>query len=72
MDLFAQVRQNVIGGNAPGTTSIDAAGLKLMRQVAPGGGYVFRTANSVLMDVPSQNLEAMSSAARRYGQYPIR
>jgi hypothetical protein len=51
---------------------IDATVLELMRQVAPGGGYIFSTANSVLMDVPLQNLEAMLNAARRYGQYPIR
>jgi len=56
-----------------GTPSeIDTAVLELMRQVAPGGGYVFSTANSVLMDVPPQNLEAMLNAARQYGQYPIR
>ena len=53
-------------------SQIDAAVLELMHQVAPGGGYVFSTANSVLMDVPPQNLEAMLDAARRYGQYPIR
>jgi uroporphyrinogen decarboxylase len=51
---------------------IDTTVFELMRQVAPGGGYIFSTANSVLMDVPLQNLEAMLNAARRYGQYPIR
>jgi uroporphyrinogen-III decarboxylase len=45
--------------------------LRLMREVAPGGGYVFSTANSVLADVPPGNLEAMLEAARRYGRYPI-
>lgn len=45
--------------------------LHLMRQVAPGGGYVFSTANTVLMDVPPDNLEAMLDAARKYGRYPI-
>ena len=42
-----------------------------MREVAPGGGYVFSTSNSVLMDVPLENLRAMDTAARRYGVYPI-
>jgi hypothetical protein len=50
---------------------IDGQVLRLMREVAPGGGYVFSTSNSVLMDVPQENLEAMLDAARRYGQYPI-
>jgi uroporphyrinogen decarboxylase len=44
----------------------------LMRQVAPGGGYIFSTSNTVLMDVPLENLYAMRDAARRYGTYPIR
>lgn len=43
---------------------------RLMAEVAPGGGYVFSTANSVLPDVSLENLEAMLTAARRYGVYP--
>ena len=43
----------------------------LMREVAPGGGYVFSTSNTVLTDVPLQNLESMLDAAREYGRYPI-
>jgi len=50
---------------------IDATVHRLMCEVAPGGGYVFSTANTVLMDVPMCNLEAMLMAARRYGSYPI-
>ena len=50
---------------------IETQVLNLMREVAPGGGYIFSTANSVLMDVPQENLEAMLSAAHRYGRYPI-
>ncbi len=48
---------------------VDEAVAKLMHEVAPGGGYIFSTANSVLMDVPLENLEAMQTAARRYGVY---
>jgi hypothetical protein len=44
---------------------------KLMRDIAPGGGYVFSTANTVLRDVPLAHLEAMLEAARMYGRYPI-
>jgi len=50
---------------------IEEAVLRLMREVAPGGGYIFSTANSVLPDVPLANLTAMLEAARRYGRYPI-
>ena len=48
---------------------IDETVARLMREVAPGGGYIFSTANSVLMDVPMENLDAMQMAARRYGDY---
>lgn len=44
---------------------------RLMRAVAPGGGFVFSTANSVLMGVPLENLAAMLLATRTYGRYPI-
>lgn len=50
---------------------IEAQVRHLMREVAPGGGYVFSTSNSVLMDVPLENLYAMHNAARKYGTYPI-
>jgi uroporphyrinogen decarboxylase len=45
---------------------------RLMREIAPGGGYVFSTANSVLADVPLPNLDTMIDSAREFGQYPIR
>jgi hypothetical protein len=48
---------------------IDAEVARLMREVAPGGGYVFSTSNSVLSDVPLENVKAMDAAARRYGVY---
>jgi uroporphyrinogen decarboxylase len=51
---------------------IEAQVKRLMQQVAPGGGFVFSTANSVLMGVPLENLEAMLRAAHRFGRYPIR
>ncbi len=54
-----------------GPEQIDRTVQELMQRVAPGGGYVFSTSNSVLMDVPPANLEAMTQAARRYGRYPI-
>jgi uroporphyrinogen decarboxylase len=51
---------------------IEAAVIRLMREVAPGGGYIFSTANTVMKDVPLENLAAMEEAVQRYGEYPIR
>ncbi|MEA3334672.1 MAG: uroporphyrinogen decarboxylase family protein [Chloroflexota bacterium] len=83
MDIFAFKRQYgdrlALLGNLDcdllvrGTPDqIEAQVVKLMKAVAPGGGYVFSTSNSVLMDVPPKNLDTMLAAARRFGKYPIR
>lgn len=48
---------------------IEAGVIELMQQIAPGGGYVFSTSNTVLMDAPLGNLNTMLSAARKYGKY---
>ena len=50
---------------------IEAQVKLLMEEIAPGGGYIFSTSNTVLMDVPIESLQAMLTAARRYGVYPI-
>ena len=50
---------------------IEAQVKLLMEEIAPGGGYIFSTSNTVLMDVPIENLQVMLNAARRYGIYPI-
>lgn len=65
--LLGNLECDLLARGAP--ADIDAAVLKLMQEVAPGGGYVFSTSNSVLPDVPMRNLEAMLAAARRYGVY---
>jgi len=50
---------------------IDAEVRNLMADVAPGGGYIFSTANSVLKNVPIENLMSMREAAKKHGRYPI-
>jgi hypothetical protein len=50
---------------------IEAEVARLMLRVAPGGGFVFSTSNSVLKGVPVRNLAAMDAAARRFGAYPV-
>ena len=43
-----------------------------LRQVAPGGGYILGSSNSVPEYVPLANYQAMRETALRYGVYPIR
>ncbi len=44
---------------------------ELMRDVAPGGGFLLGSANSITNYVPLDNFRAMLDAAREYGRYPI-
>jgi uroporphyrinogen decarboxylase len=43
----------------------------LIQNVAPGGGFLLGSANSVTNYVPLENYQAMLEAAFAYGQYPI-
>jgi uroporphyrinogen decarboxylase len=43
----------------------------LIKNVAPGGGYLLGSANSVTNYVPLENYRAMLEAAFDYGRYPI-
>jgi len=42
-----------------------------MRDVAPGGGYLLGSANSITNYVPLENFKAMLAAGREFGRYPI-
>ncbi len=44
---------------------------ELMRDVAPGGGYLLGSANSITNYVPLENFRAMLAAGREFGRYPI-
>ncbi len=44
----------------------------LIRDVAPGGGFVLSSSNAIQDATPLENLEAMLGAAREFGTYPIR
>lgn len=43
-----------------------------LREVAPGGGYMVGSSNSVTSYVPLENFRAMVEATFRWGRYPIR
>lgn len=42
-----------------------------IRQVAPGGGYILSSSNSIARYCRVENALAMARACRQYGQYPI-
>jgi uroporphyrinogen-III decarboxylase len=44
---------------------------ELIRVVAPGGGYIVTSGNSLASYVRAENAIALGNAVRRYGHYPI-
>jgi uroporphyrinogen decarboxylase len=51
---------------------VDEAVKQLIKTVAPGGGFLLSSANSITNYVPLPNFNAMLEATRKYGRYPIR
>lgn len=51
--------------------AVDAEVRGLIRDVAPGGGYILSSGNSLTGYCLAQNVVAMSEAVQRYGRYPI-
>ncbi len=44
---------------------------KLIRELAPGGGYIFSSGHSIHPAVTVDRFEAMQNIRRKYGNYPI-
>jgi uroporphyrinogen decarboxylase len=50
---------------------IEANSKKLIRELAPGGGYIFASGHSINPAISVENFEAMQNVRRKYGTYPI-
>jgi uroporphyrinogen decarboxylase len=44
---------------------------KRIQDLGPGGGYVLSSVHNMQPDIPPENIEAMYTAAREFGKYPI-
>ena len=44
---------------------------KIIRDLAPGGGFVLASVHNLQADIPPENIVAMFEAASQYGKYPI-
>ena len=67
--LLGNVDLNILGLGTPEQT--DAEVRDLIRHVAPGGGYIVTSGNSIATYLRPENVLAMSQAVARYGTYPI-
>jgi len=52
-------------------SEIEAYAKKLIRELAPGGGYIFGSGHSINPAVTIDRFEAMQNIKRKYGNYPI-
>ncbi len=52
-------------------SEIETYAKKLIRELAPGGGYMFGSGHSINPAVTVDRFEAMQNIRRKYGKYPI-
>ncbi len=50
---------------------VEAEVKQRIAKLAPNGGYILSTANSIIDSCKTENILAMIDAAKKYGQYPI-
>ena len=52
-------------------SEIETYAKRLIRELAPGGGYIFSSGHSINPAVTVDRFEAMQNIKRKYGTYPI-
>jgi uroporphyrinogen decarboxylase len=68
--LFGNVDLNILGLGSP--DEVDSEVRELIRDIAPGGGYIISSGNCLAGYLKPENVLAMRDAIQKYGQYPIR
>ena len=67
--LLGNVDLNLLGAGTPEEVVTEVRAL--IRDIAPGGGYIITSGNSLAGYLKPENVMALSRAARRYGRYPL-
>ncbi|HUT35874.1 MAG TPA: uroporphyrinogen decarboxylase family protein [Planctomycetota bacterium] len=67
--LLGNVEMDLLGRGTPRQVAIEVRAL--IRDVAPGGGYIASSGNSLASFLKPENILAMSRAAHKHGRYPI-
>jgi uroporphyrinogen decarboxylase len=44
---------------------------KLIRELAPGGGFIFASGHSINPAIPLENFQILLTIREKYGYYPI-
>lgn len=66
--LLGNVDLNILGIGTP--QDVDDEVRWLMREIAPGGGYIISSGNSLASYLKPDNVLAMAQAIQHYGRYP--
>jgi uroporphyrinogen decarboxylase len=67
--LLGNVDLNILGAGTP--EEVDQEVCELIRDIGPGGGYIVTSGNSLAGYLLPENVEALSRAVQKYGEYPI-
>jgi uroporphyrinogen decarboxylase len=67
--LLGNLDLNILGMGTP--EDVDQEVKELIRDVAPGGGYIVTSGNSLAGYLKPENVLALTEAVRKYGRYPI-
>jgi uroporphyrinogen decarboxylase len=67
--LLGNVDLNSLGKESPEDVDREVKGL--IRDVAPGGGYIVTSGNSLAAYLLPDNVRALAEAVQKYGKYPI-
>ena len=67
--LLGNVDLNLLGNAAP--EDVDREVRDLIRDIAPGGGYIVTSGNSLAGYLLLENVRALSRAVKKYGAYPL-
>ena len=67
--LIGNVDVDTLAGGTP--EQVDKLVRELIRDIAPGGGYMLSSGNTIPCYARVENVWAMSHALKKYGRYPI-
>ncbi len=67
--ILGNVDMNLLGSGNP--DEVDTEVKRLINDLAPEGGYIVTSGNSLASFLKTENVLAMSQAVRKYGRYPI-
>jgi len=54
-----------------GPNAVERDTLERLRDLAPGGGYLFSSGHNIQANMPAENIQLLFAIGRDYGRYPI-